>query len=394
MKLGLVLVTRDRTELAMSAIQSILSQEGGCALDLIVSDNSSTEEGARKLAEHCRSLGDPRVTWIRPPQSLPMPKHWDWALEQALARSDATHFGTQYDRKLWKPGELRVFAAACAADPALTVVAAYDAALQTASGVEAWAMPVTGRLYEIRSAAIVRLTSRGMVHQLGYAYPLLSNCMVPRATLERVRALFGTICDSATPDGAFTYRHTAVAERYLYLDRAAVIAHGYKFSNAFSYFRGDAGGTYGDWLKLWGDRPWLDAAPIPGLDLGLNIMFHEYGAVQRVVGEEQFPPIDRKGYLRELSYGLRWIDDPERQREMRRVLRRHGWREDERPLWRRLLSRVRQKIRPAPPAPPAPSLPTFANDDEAVHYLLQPRPFTEQNPAIAPLEPVEVPFRA
>jgi hypothetical protein len=393
MKFGFVLVTRDRTELAMSAIESILTQDG-CALDLVVSDNSSTAEGARKLEEYCQSLGDSRVTYIRPPEPLPMPAHWDWALEQALVRSDATHFGAQYDRKLWKPGELRVFAAACAVHPAATVVAACDVAFQTASGVEAWTMSVTGRLYEIRSAAIVQLTSRGMVHQLGYAYPLLSNCMVPRATLERVRALFGTICDSATPDGAFTYRHSAVTERYLYLDRAAVIAHSYKLSNGFSYFRGDGSGAYADWLKLWGDRPWLDAAPIPGLDLGFNIMFHEYTAVQRVVGEERFPPIDREGYLRELSYGLRWIDDPVRQKEMRRILREHGWKEDERPLVRRLLSRLRQAIRPTPPpAPPTPS-PTFGNDDDAVHYLLQPRPFTEQNPTLAPLDAVEIPFRA
>ena len=392
MKLCFVLVTRDRTELAMTAIQSLLTQEG-CTVDLVVSDNSSSAEDALRLEEYCRAYS--RVRYIRPSHELPMPAHWDWAIEQAMTLSDATHFGVQYDRKLWKPGELRVFTAACAADPRTTVVYGCDVAFQRPQGVEAWAMPVTGRLYEIRTSAVVHLTSRGMVHQLGSAYPLLANCMVPRPSLERVRARFGTICDSATPDAGFTYRLCAVDERYLDLDRAPVLAHAYRLSNGFSYLRGDGGGSYGDFQKLWGDRPWLDAAPIPGLDLGWNIVFHEYTLVQRVMGEEQFPPIDREGYLRDLAYGLVWIDDPVRKEEMRRILGEHGWREDvsdARPPLRRLLSRLRGAIRRTPP-PQQPPVPTFPSDDEAVQYLLQPRPFAQQNPQLAPLEPVEVPFR-
>jgi hypothetical protein len=394
MKFCFVLVTRNRTELAMTAIRSLLTQEDGVAFDVVVSDNSEAADDARRLEEHCRALGDPRVTYIRPPEPLGMPTHWNWAVEQALVRSDATHFGMQYDRKMWKPGELRVFAAACAVDPRATVSYASDVAFLKPSGYEAWAMPVTGRLYEMRTSAIVKLTSRGMVHELGYAYPQFANCMTPRSTIERVRERFGTICDSATPDVSFTFRLCTLDERYLYLDRACVLVYGYRFSNAFSYFKGDIDGTYGDWARTWGDRPWLDAAPIPGLDLGLNIMFHEYGDVQRVVGEKRFPPIDRKGYLRDLSHGLVWIVDPVRQQEMRRILREHGWREERRTLVRRILSRLRRAIRRTPAEPPPPPAPVFPTEEEAVQHLLQPRPFTKRNPQIAPLEPVEVPFQA
>jgi hypothetical protein len=211
--------------------------------------------------------------------------------------------------------------------------------------------------------------------------------MVPRATLDRVRARFGSICNSATPDVSFTYRLCALDDTFLYLDRAAVIAWGYRYSHAFaSYLKGDVRGTHADWAKTWGDRPWLEAAPIAGLDLGSNVQFHEYALVQREVGEERFPPIDHDGYLRELANGLQWIDDPARKRAMRRVLHEHGWREEKPSLLRRLRRRLSAALGRGPAA--------FATEDEAVQYLLRPRPLAAANPHLAALDAFEVPFGA
>ena len=74
------------------------------------------------------------------------------------------------------------------------------------------------------------------------------------------------------------------------------------------------------------DRPWLDAAPIPGLEIGQNMLFHEYVLAQRVFGTERFPPIDPDGYLRELGTALRLVADPDTRQEFRSTLERHGWR--------------------------------------------------------------------
>jgi len=385
MKLTFVLPTRNRAELAIAAIRSLLAQEG-CAVRIVVSDNSSVDEEVRRLAEFCRNAGDARLLYVRPPESLLMATHWNWAVEQAMERTDGTHFGIQYDRKLWKPGALGPLASVCERHPEATVAYGCDVAFQTPSDVATWIPPATGRLYEIRTATLVRLTSAGMVRELGLALPVFANCLAPRATLERMKARFGSICDSAAPDSAFTYRLAATEDRYLYLDQAPVLAYAYRLSNGFAYFRGDTRGTYGDWVKLWGDRPWLEAAPIPGLSLGQNVMFHEYVMVQRAVGEHRFPPIDREGYLRELALGLHWIDDPARLKEMRNVLREHGWREQRRPLYRRVASRILAPFRRwrVPPTP------TFATEEEAVQYLLQPRPFQAENPDLASLDPIEV----
>ena len=391
MKLCFVLVTRNRPDYASAAIRSLLSQEGAGAFDLVVSDNSETADEARRLEEYCRGARDSRLIYIRPADPMPMAPHWNWAIEQAMERSDATHFGVQYDRKLWKPGELRVLAAACALDPRATLSYGSDVAFLTPQGFQAWVVPMSGRLYEIRTSAIVHLSSRGMLTELAASYPMLSNCMTPRSTIERVRTRFGSICDSSTPDVVYTYRLCALDERYLHLDRAAVLTYGYRVSNGFSYLRGDVGNTHRESVIAHSGRVWLEAAPIPGLDLGLNIMFHEYGLVQREVGEERFPPIDRQGYLRELARGLLWIDDPSRKKKMRRILREHGWLEQKRPLVRRVLSRLRHALHAGPPALTAP---IFATEGEAVEYLIQPRPFLQDNPQIAVLDPVEVPFPA
>ena len=75
-------------------------------------------------------------------------------------------------------------------------------------------------------------------------------------------------------------------------------------------------------MHLWGDRPWLDAAPIPGLTLGQNILFHEYELVRRAIGGAPFKPIQMDGYLRELGQALMWVNDPVRAAEIVNLLTR------------------------------------------------------------------------
>ena len=73
-------------------------------------------------------------------------------------------------------------------------------------------------------------------------------------------------------------------------------------------------------------RPWLDAAPIPGLNLGQNVLFHEYEVVRRATNHPAFQPVERSGYLRELASSLWYVEDPVRREELRKTLEQHGWR--------------------------------------------------------------------
>jgi hypothetical protein len=391
MKLAFVLPTRHRAALAITAIESLLAQSGDASV--IVSDNSSSEDEVRHLAEFCGGIRDPRLLYLRCSPVLPMPAHWDWALEQALVRTDATHFGVQYDRKLWKPDQLQQLAAACAWAPGTLVSYGCDFTYPATSSPAtsrfgAWQAPLSGKLYEMRTARVVDMVAHGMIYEMGHAFPVLSNCMVPRQILEKVRDRFGDFCNASTPDAAFSFRFCGIEERYLHLDRALVIVYAFEYSNGLSLFRGDSGGTWDDFTRLWGERPWLPAAPIPGLNLGQNVSFHEYNLVRQVVGDERFPPIHFAGYLRELARALRFIQDPARKAEMRAMLESRGWTEDpprRRSLYRRVIDRLRHPV--------VVQEQLFDTEEEAIGYLLKhPLPWAARNPLLAPLEPVVTRF--
>jgi hypothetical protein len=380
-KLGLVIATRNRPAFAAANVRSIVSQPGDFVL--VVSDNSERLEDRDELGRMCRDTRDPRLVYIRTPQSFTMPRHWDWAMEQALARTEATHLGIQYDRRLWKPGAIRLLTAAIAASPDMTMVYGWDSVFASNGQSVASRLRSSGGLYAIRTSEIIERCARAEIAELDQVYPALANCIVPRGTFERVRARFGSICDSDTPDAAFHCRVCAVEELLHHYDRAVIITYGYALSNGWGYIRGDRTGAWADWIKLWGDRPWIDAAPVPGLSLGYNVMFHEYNLVRRVVGD-RFPPIDWDRYLNHLGNSLRYISNLEEQAKMRDVLVSHGWREPAsvlprgKPLHKRMLGPPMRPLRRTVRAlrnmlqRPVGSTDTavFTSDDDAVRYLL------------------------
>jgi hypothetical protein len=242
-----------------------------------------------------------------------------------------------------------------------------------------------------------------MIDEMGQAFPLLSNCVVPRQILERVRGRFGDLCDSSTPDTAFTFRFCALEQRYRHLDRALAVIYGFNHSNGASLFRGERGGTWADFAHLWGDRSWTSDAPIPHVRHGQNVTFHEYNRVRKAAGDA-FPPIEKEGYLRALGRGLDYLEDPAPKAEMRALLEQHGWSAESMPAtpiqlraWRTLgrishplRLRVRQMVSGRrTPAPPMNGT-IFRTDEEAVQSLLEHRlPLARRNVYLDHLQAVD-----
>lgn len=430
--LAVLVPTRNRAGLAIAAVRSLLEQSG-CRFEVLVSDNSSSAEERRLLADFCRAARDPRLTYVRPPGSLAMGEHWDWALRQALARPHVTHVALHYDRKITKPGRLGPLAEAGARHPDSVITYPVDIVVNEPPPAVLYQPPWTGRIYRVATARLIELTSLGRVNDMGQAFPFMSNCLVPRRVLEGIRGRFGNICNSTGPDSCFTYRFCSLDESYLHLDMTLGIVYASHRSNGNAYLRGKTDGDFGDFLKTWGDRPWLDAAPIPGLNLGQNMLFHEYVLARRA-GGDALPPIDMGGYLRHLGKSLAWVEDARLRDAMRAVLEEHGWREEpapvpaapadataaaqargpRRPLYKRLTprrvaasARARLSNRWAQLTrrqdfvlfladylrikPPHVHGFTFGSDEEAVRYaLLCPRGPEPENPYIQALEPAEV----
>ena len=373
---AIVIPTRNRADLAIDAIRSLLAIDDPRLSHVVVSNNSSEEEDVRQLAEFCERSADARLVHLRPPRALGMAEHWDWAAQQALEQTEATHLALHYDRRVSKP-ELRLLFEAAAQQPDMAITYLLDTVYPVPPRFDVHQLPWSGGLYEILTSNAVRLASRGLLTDLWQVFPVLVNCVTPRAVFERVRRRFGDLCASTSPESCFGFRLCAVEERYLHFDMPLGIHYGLARSNGMSYLRGEVSGPFADFVRLLGDRPWLDAAPIPGLSLGQNTFYHEYARVQREAG---FPPIEMDGYLKDLSRGLPAIGDPKKRSEMQNVLAKHGW-IGKKTAAPSLVTRLRAFLTPARSG--------FAREALALdHARSHPRPPVADNDFLAPLQPL------
>jgi hypothetical protein len=312
-----VIPTRHRADLALNAVRSLKDQ--GVGIDIYVSDNSASPEPLQTELS-----GRDSVTYLRPPAELAMPEHWNWALEQALARSTATHFTVHYDRKFSKPGHWDRLAAIAEAWPDRLIAFPVDHVSHVPPPLRLWQTPWTGRLYEVATARVAALVASGRVEAMAHCVPVLSNCLVPRPILERIADRFRNYCQSTGPDSAFMSRFLALEQNYLFDDQASGIVYASDRSNGLGYLTGK-GGDFPDFIKTLDDRPWLDAAPLPGVSLGQNMLYHEYELVRAEVGD-RLPPLELEGVLAELAASLRWVTDPNRKAELWQWFRRQGYR--------------------------------------------------------------------
>lgn len=389
MKLGIVIPTRNRAELAILAIRALLAQP--CELQILVSDNSTSAPDVETLAAFCDATGDPRLVRLRAPRELSMPAHWDWALREATERFDATHFTIHYDRKTFRPGHLALLMDAAARFPDDLITYLTDYCGGDERSVRVWQAPATGELYAIRTQRIAELFAAGEWARTAQTAPILANCVVPRAVLDRIRARFGDYCDSIGPDSCFWFRFSALYDRSLHLDRALTLLHNPQFGNGYHYQHGDV--AY--FRKPFGDVPWLTAAPIPGLDLGLNLLYHEYELVRRETGE-RLPPIDMRGYLRDLASFIPLLPDESTRVEMLAVLRQHGLTEpppapiaEARASWlRRFRLRLVRLAASLGRAPRDLSGLEFGSAAEALRYSIEyPRQFVAGTDHLSAVEP-------
>jgi len=321
---AILIPTRNRADLAIDAIRSLLAIADPRLVHVIVSNNSSEPEHVRRLADYCQSSADKRLIHVRPLRTLSMAEHWDWAIGEALAQSPATHLALHYDRRVSKPSLSLLFDVA-ARRPDLPVTYLIDHVHEWQGRFFVHRMKWSDGVYEIRTSRALELASQGLLTDLWQAFPVLVNCVTPRSVLERVRGHFGNFCVSSSPESCFGFRFSAIAETYLHFDRPLGIHYGSGRSNGLGLLRGETSGAFGDFLRLHGDRPWLDAAPIPGLSLGQNIFYHEYMLLRRDVGPDRFPPVEMEGYLKDLARGLQFVSDPDRRSDMRELLVSHGW---------------------------------------------------------------------
>jgi hypothetical protein len=176
----------------------------------------------------------------------------------------------------------------------------------------------------VTTKRVATLVAAARINDTGQALPILSNCLVPRTILTRIAKRFGDICKGASGDAPFLCRYLTVDDRFLHYDRSICVAYAPQRSAGMGYLRGE-GGDFADYLQTYGARKWLDRAPIPGINLGHNMLFHEYEIVREQTGE--LPPIDFDAYLRALGEALAYKTNPAEREQLKQILESRGWSE-------------------------------------------------------------------
>jgi glycosyltransferase involved in cell wall biosynthesis len=208
---SVVIPTRNRAHLLRDAIQSVLGQDFD-DYELIVSDNCSRDD----TAEVVREVGGERARYVRPPGSLSMPDHWEFALEQARGR----YVTYLCDDDAWAPGALsRAAGLLETTDTKLVVMHSGiyhspdwgDPALRNVVTFS----PFTGEVRENESDAVIRWLYGSC--RLVMEAPRMLNSFCHRETMLEVRREAGRIF-MLCPDYSFAVMMLTGVPSWLYID--------------------------------------------------------------------------------------------------------------------------------------------------------------------------------
>jgi hypothetical protein len=326
----------------MRAVTSVLKQTGG-NVTIILSDNSTDLDEARRMERWCLKTGDKRLQYIRPSEPLAMTDHWNWAMEQALAREEATHFIYLTDRMIFKPGGVAAVLEAASLYPDKVISYNHDKIIDHEVPLKIDQSAWSGALVEVDAGHLLYLLSHRVIHP---CLPRMLNCIVPRAIIETLRARFQSVFSSISPDFSFCFRCLDLVDSFLYLDASPIFHYALDRSNGASMSRGVTSRDHKDFVEKMGGELRF-STPIPNIVSVRNAIFHEYCEARAETGSEKFPELDMEYYLGQLAKEVEEVEAPDARNEMLAKLIAHGWvpseRESEQP---RVLQRFRKLLSP------------------------------------------------
>ncbi len=319
-----IIPTRNRPDLAINAIRSVL-RPSTRDVQVLVSDNSTEPQEMVQLERFCEQLRDSRLRYIKPPQPLAMTAHWDWAIHQAFELYEANHFIYLTDRMIFKTGEMKKLLRLAAHNPDKVIMYDHDRIADDESPIRIDQNPWTGKLFEIPSSRLLRLSSQMVLSPL----PRMLNCIVPRCVLNDIEARFGNVFGSIAPDFNFCYRCLEIEASVLYWDKYPIAHYGLQRSNGASAAKGVTTRDSADFLAQLGKIKVNYAVPIPEITTVGNAIIHEYCVIQQETGSPKFPELNRAKYLEYLARETAQTQNPELRAQRLQVLKSHGWEEQD-----------------------------------------------------------------
>ena len=321
-KFAVVIPTRNRSDLAIRSIRSVVEYPGP-DLQLIVSDNSTNPSDIETLREFCRDLSDARVTYLRPPQPLAMTEHWEWAMQQALSRPEASHFVYLTDRSIFKPGHLQRIIGVAQQNPGQVISYDWVTVFDHLDPIFVEKRNHSGQLIPLTAERLLRLSSQSLIPN---CLPRMMNSCAPRSIVETIARRFGSVFASTSPDYNFCYRCLDVVEGILYLDAAAFVTYAIQRSNGVSAIGRSTAATedFNSQVSLEGGRRSF-ATPEPTFETLANYVLHEYALVKAESKSGKFPEIDLDRYFACNASEVANNDNAELRKEMMDFLKASGF---------------------------------------------------------------------
>lgn len=318
-----VIPTRNRSAIAMNAIRSVLEARLS-DVEVMVSDNSTSETEREALAAFCARLGEKRLRYVRPPEPLAMSAHWQWAIEQALGFYPASHVTYLTDRMMFRTGALAEALKLAAQYPDKIISYNMDRIVDHVRPIRVEQYPATQKLLEIETVELSRLLSQSVFHA---GLPRMLNCVVPREVFARMQGHFGDVFSSIAPDFRFCCRVIEMEETILYYDKSLLFHYALDRSNGASVSRGEASSDTDDFAaNLPVDNSRRNyATPIPQLITAVNAVFNEYLAFKQETNSSRFFDVDLEKYLQANAEEVQQFTDETLRAEMLALLVAKGF---------------------------------------------------------------------
>ncbi|MDN5928928.1 MAG: glycosyltransferase [Hyphomicrobiales bacterium] len=270
-RFSIVITTRNRSDLVLNSLQSVLEQDFG-DFDVIVSDNSDNDHAASVAAAINPFLSDARLRYIRPPRPLPMTAHWEWAVEQALGE----YVGILTDRMVFRLYTLSaVDAVIRASRPSVVsfertnfIEVPQAFAVSPVKGISITTRPTLDKIQ-----AFARADFRPM------DTPRFLNGFASAEFLSHLRTEYGSVFTGTSPDYGFLMRVLDQLDEFPFIETPLLIKHSENRSNGKSFTHLNLTKTSQDFLEFTRreQSEFLTFSPIPDdLIMVPNVMMREY----------------------------------------------------------------------------------------------------------------------
>lgn len=319
----IVIPTRNRASLAEAAIRSVLQQHRS-DIRVLVSDNSTSLESRDQLSRFCLTAGNDSLHYLRPPSSLRMTPHWDWALRAALKYWDYSHVTFLTDRMILKPRAFEDLAGIAKHWPDGIISYMHDRIADNQYPIRLDQHPWTGKLFQVASSRLLQLSSQSIIHEM---LPRMLNTLVPRRVVNELEKRHGKFFDSHAPDFNFCYRALELEESIVFYDAALLVHYALNRSNGASASTGTTGEDREDYISGLKEQHGHFATPIPQILTARNCVAHEYCMARRENQSANFPALELGPYLEAIAGELAEMTNPQLKKETHELLIAHGWKE-------------------------------------------------------------------